>query len=278
MITDNQTNKVYFSEWLQKDFPIQYNEIHTILDRYNIPHELLCHTKDYWCHDYMPIQIEENRFIQYRYYPDYLSSNKDAYYISEPSRICESLGIKTDKTDLIIDGGNIVKCKDTIVMTEKVFKENPQYTQKQLTSKLEGIFQANFIFLPWDKKEKYGHSDGIVRYISGDRVLLTNYRDFDSKIADEIIRRLSQCFDVVELNYTSTLFHNNTWAYINFLQTDNIIIIPKLGIEEDEQAMIQFKTLFPEYKEKIIQINITPILKLGGAFNCISWNIKTNIS
>lgn len=54
LITDNETNIVYFSEWI-KDFQC-YGAITKILDKYQVKHELLSFTKDYWARDYMPVQ------------------------------------------------------------------------------------------------------------------------------------------------------------------------------------------------------------------------------
>lgn len=275
LITDNQTNTIYFSEWLKRDFNKLYNELHAVLEKYDVPNEVLKYTKDYWCRDYMPIQISENVFIQYKYYPDYLlKQESDQYYITNPSETCENLGIETQKINIVIDGGNIVKCDDTIIMTEKVFYENPHHQKNELISLLESTFQANILFLPWDKKEIYGHADGLVRYLSGGKVLFTNYKDFDSELADNMRNRLSKKFDVVELEYTSKKVHPNSWAYINFLQTKQVIILPYFEIEEDEQAMLQFKNLFPEYENRIVSIDASSIVKKGGVFNCISWNIK----
>jgi len=59
------------------------------------------------------------------------------------------------------------------------------------------------------------------------------------------------------------------------LQTKDVILLPKFGIDEDEQALEQFKKQFKEYaaNNKIIQLEIPEIVKNNGAFNCISWNI-----
>lgn len=57
------------------------------------------------------------------------------------------------------------------------------------------------LFLPWDKAEKYGHSDGIVKAILDDTVLITNYADFDTDMASEIKRRLSAAFYIETLCY-----------------------------------------------------------------------------
>ncbi len=275
LTTDNDTNTVFFSEWLKNDFPKLYGELHTILEKYHVPHDTLNYTKDYWCRDYMPIQVSDNTFIQYKYHPDYLLKNsKNSQYITDPDKVCEELGINTQKIDVILDGGNIIKCDDAIIMTEKVFKENPYHKKNQLLSILENAFQADTILLPWDKTETYGHSDGIVRYISDREVLFTNYNDFDEKIADEMKNRLSKRFDIKELHYSSSKKNLNSWAYINFLQTKQLIILPSLNIEEDAEAISQFKKFFPNYQNRIEQVDASSILKLGGALNCISWNIK----
>lgn len=275
MITDNQTNKVYFSAWLAKDFPAEYEMIIRLLDKYAVPHALLPQTKDYWCRDYMPIQIAENVFVEYKYTPDYLLRNaRNRKFISDSSKICKELGIKTVQSDIILDGGNVIKTEDTIIMTEKIFKENPQYTEKQLIDRIENLFQSELLLLPWDTEEPYGHSDGIVRYIAGKDVLLTNYADFNPYLAGEMERRLSRKFHVKVLAYDTAKNDSNNWAYINFLQTKELIIIPALGIAEDQQAKAQFESFFPDYNGKIEQTDVRAILKLGGALNCISWNIK----
>ena len=42
------------------------------LRKRDIPFTYLKGTKDIWCRDYMPIQIQKDRFVFYRYTPDYL--------------------------------------------------------------------------------------------------------------------------------------------------------------------------------------------------------------
>ncbi|WP_240524937.1 agmatine deiminase family protein [Candidatus Sulfidibacterium hydrothermale] len=70
--------------------------------------------------------------------------------------------------------------------------------------------------------------------------------------------------------------NKRNWAYINFLQTKDLILLPKFEIDEDEQALEQIKRYYPDYAEndRIAQINMTKIVKYGGALNCITWTIK----
>lgn len=105
LITDDQTNIVYFSEWLKRDFGKLYNELHSVLEKYYVPHEVLKYTKGCWCRDYMPIQISDDIFIQHKYHPDYLLKRKENhYYITNRSEIYKDLGINTQKIDVVIDG------------------------------------------------------------------------------------------------------------------------------------------------------------------------------
>lgn len=74
--------------------------------------------------------------------------------------------------------------------------------------------------IPWDKCEKYGHADGIVRPIDSTNVLLTNYTDYDKDFADEVKRRLSKHVHVEMLHYDVKKPDKRNWAYINFCKLE----------------------------------------------------------
>ena len=124
--------------------------------------------------------------------------------------------------------------------------------------------------------EYYVHADGMVRYIRENQLLLTNYQDFDNLLRKKILKSLGSKFQIIELHYDVIKPSEQNWAYINYLRTKDIILLPWLGIEEDNQAIKQFEMLFPEYKERIVPIDTRSLTKLGGALNCISWNVKSN--
>lgn len=275
MILDSQTNKVYISEHTLWQYPRITQRVLNALSANNVPYELLKYTNDGWCRDYMPIQIEEDKFVQYRYSPDYLNNDDERIYITNPTRTLKELGIKTQRTSIIIDGGNVIKCPDCIIMTKKVFKENKcPVNDKALIKRLERLFGCDILFLPWDVKEKYGHADGIVRYVGGDEVLMTNYWDIDAKLADEMCESLSRRFTVHTLKYDVETPHRNNWAYINFLQTEQVILVPAFGKDEDAQALQQILGYFPNYEGRVFPVRVTGLVKDGGALNCITWNIK----
>ena len=274
MITDNQTNKIYFSPYLESECPKLWASLHEALTLRNIRHGMLRYPNYIWCRDYMPIQIAEDHFVAYHFHPDYLVSDKRyrKYLYCDGYPLCSNLGYKMTGIDLVIDGGNVVKCGDAIVMTEKVFAENKQKDRTEVEHILRDKFNCDIIFLPWDKEEIYGHSDGVVHYAAERRVLMTNYEDFDKKLAKEITKRLEKKFEVVHLKYKSKRKHLRSWAYINFLQTEQLIMVPLLGTEEDEQALEQISNVFPHCET--IGIPALEAVRRGGALNCISWNVR----
>ena len=78
---------------------------------------------------------------------------------------------------------------------------------------------------------------------------------------------------LVNLEFDVEKEDDRNWAYINFLQTKDLIFVPKLGIDEDGQAFDQISSAFPEYanRNRFDQTDVSILVKEDGAFNCVSW-------
>lgn len=276
-MVDSLTDTVFFSDLLPERCPTMYQSLDKILKENDIDHRLLGHTKDIWCRDYMPIQTSEKRFVFYKYNPDYLQTKYYQRTITNVNRVGNIECLRQDgevvDLDLVIDGGNVVRCDDKIVMTEKVFYENKDKSRNEVQRLLEEAFECDIIFLPWDRKEEFGHSDGIVHYVGDNRVLMTNYVDFDAKKANQFLKILEKYVEVIPLMYNVKRKHERSWAYINFLQIGNLVLVPQLGIPEDEQALQQIMDVMPRCK--VIGVPALEAVCKGGALNCISWNVAT---
>lgn len=299
LIIDAFTNTCYFSRLLLER-PGGENILKRIIGS-GVDVKLLQGTRDIWCRDYMPIQIYGNRYIGYEYTPDYLDNPRDAAYQTNPARVLDRLGIDITPSGLIIDGGNVIKTNRGIIMVDKVFHENSHLKKEMIVSRLEKYFDCEIIFLPWDRAEKYGHADGIVRYIGNGRVLLTNYHQYDKDYARQFENILAKYFDVEVLDFNVSKPCKHNWCYINFLRVGRKIFLPQLTwenysepceaacppegnktntkpkwyhshIEEDDSALEQFQRLFPNCE--IIPVSCPQIVEDGGALNCISWNIR----
>lgn len=275
MINDYQTNVVYLADGIRHYMPFAMNLMDALYQE-GIETRFLRHTESFkhvWARDYMPLQLEENRFLQYRYAPDYLKNAQD--YIPPYETICRGLHLKCKQTELVIDGGNVVKSGKRVIMTEKVFKENPDYTPDYLRKRLEETFECEVCIIPWDRYEIFGHADGMVRSIGDNHVLMNNYIDLDKGLRDKLKRALEvEGFYVEELHHGIPRPSKQSWAYLNFLQVKKCIFVPGLGIREDELAVEQIQKYYPHYKVVLVP-DCLILVRDGGALNCISWNIRT---
>lgn len=279
MISDKVSNTIYFSEMIISDDRTKstFLQIDKVLKDFNIQCKFLPKTKDIWARDYMPIQINDTQYIEYRYDPDYLQHYKKGHrnIKTYPDIVCYAMKLSTVKSDIILDGGNFVKSTDCIILTDKIVKENQfSYTKSELIKELQNTFEVDkVILIPWDKdKEEYlGHSDGVLRFIDDETVLISHYYREDSVLMS---RLKTEGIKFEFLDFKVQKQYKDNWAYINFLQTKDLILLPIFGVDEDIQAIEQMENFYPDYKNRIATVDMTEIVKHHGALNCITWTTK----
>ena len=71
MIIDTQTNFLYLAYSLTLKYPAFYKKLAALINQHQITQDIIHGTKDIWAVDYLPIQLEEKRFVQFNYSPYY---------------------------------------------------------------------------------------------------------------------------------------------------------------------------------------------------------------
>ena len=277
MIIDEETNKLYLADCLPNWHPKFFKRFKKVLLECNIPFDFLPGTKDIWAVDFMPVQISTKKFIRFRYDPDYLRPKKYQKYISDSGAICKEIGIEAKPSNLIVDGGNVVRSKDMVIICDKVFCENKIVPERELIGQLEELFEVDkIVFVPWDRNDRIGHADGMVRFIDNHNVLIN-----DLSIEDEDYQRSFRMslhnagLDRIKIPYNPPVDPNSKSAkgiYINYLQMKQAIIMPTFGNKYDEKAMRVLEEVFKGQTIETVESN--EIAKGGGVLNCITWNIK----
>lgn len=126
-----------------------------------------------------------------------------------------------------------------------------------------------------DKGEDvYGHTDGFFQPVDDNTILLTATQD---NMAPIMIPYFQAYRDILEKYYhVEQLTFNhyrciNDWAYINFVQLEDKILMPAIeGTNENDEAAKQLSRL---YHKTIIPINMpTSLLNDGGALHCTTWS------
>ena len=285
MISDSRTDTIYFSDLLRTDkrYSETFNDLRQVLDANGMQYDFLNKTKDIWARDYMPIQVSKDKFVEFRFDPDYLQGTETERreLKTYPDMVCDDMGLKTAKSDIILDGGNVIKSDNAVILTEKILLENWRtYNENELIRQLEILFETDkIIIIPKDPGEMYGHSDGAVRFIDNDTVLINwYYRKYDEYFRKSLLDSITEKglkYEWMDLGLAVDEADGYNWAYINFLQTEDLILVPMLGIKEDDIAYSQICKFYKSYADRgrVFQVDSRQIVEKEGALNCISWTI-----
>ncbi len=279
MMTDNKTDFVYFSELLARWHPALFKRIAGVLDRARGRYGLLSFTKDIWCRDYMPVQVSKNRFVQFKYDPIYLKPKKYRRFRTDAAKACKGIGIKPEVSSVKLDGGNVVRSKTKAILTRRIFTENPGYSKERLIAELKRLLEVKEIILvPECPHDPYGHADGMIRFIDGNKdesaVFVNDFSKEDPEFALEFQEMLStHGLRPVLLPYTA--YRNKgvdaAGIYINYLQVGKTVIYPVYGQKEDVLASGVFAKY---YGATAVPIRANEIARKGGVLNCVSWNVR----
>ncbi len=280
MVTGKETNTVYLSKKLNSDerFTETCNALTQILETYSIKYKFLEATKDIWCRDYMPIQIDKEKLVQFRYEPSYLKDDLELQ--SDPKVVCKANDINPKFSKINLDGGNVVNWSDIAIISDRVFDENPEYSSKnKLIAEIEKLLEVEIIVIPQINSDYTGHADGMVRFVGRNKVL-GNDREQEFKYWKYGINKILKekgidYIDIPFLEHKEKKYpYHAIGCYVNYLEVQDLIVLPIFETEKnkDQEVYDKFKEIFPD--RKIETINYNEIGLHGGLLNCTTWTIK----
>ncbi len=203
-------------------------------------------------------------------------------------RIAEYLGIPTYTSTIYMEGGGInVDGEGTVLATlQNVLNENrnPGLSRQGAEQALCAALGVNkVLWLPGDPEdtETDGHVDGIACFVEPGKVLVEicpapgteRYDNMQANLDAVTGQRDAQGreLEVVTINEayeaerSTDIFAS---SYINFYLANSAVVMPKFGIDRDEDARKTLQRLFPD--REIIQLDIADIAIGGGGIHCIT--------
>lgn len=239
-----------------------------------IAYRLLDGTHDIWLRDFMPVQIRGGSFVSFRYEPSYLE-NEPELRTNFKNDLSLQFSFPVTYSDINLDGGNVVfsPSKEKAIISDRILKENPNYTQAELIKILEQQLKAQVILIPSLKKKNdmTGHADGMVRFVNENTVIgncVPSKNGLEQRIQSVL---QGYGIDVIDFPYFSSSHDSAVGCYLNFLETERHIFLPVFGNELDDKAVASAKEIFAKM---IIPVNVNEIAREGGVLNCISWETK----
>lgn len=277
MSFDSEANLVFISDQLEPRHPLLVDRLRGILGDHGIPLRIIRGTKDLWCRDYMPVQVAPGQFVQFQYSPDYLIGYEDTITnLDDIDPIPEIVSCL--HSEVVLDGGNVVRWGNRAVVTDKVFRENPAVRREILLDLLRNQLRVNdVIVIPQEPGDVIGHADGIVRFLDAENVFVNDYSEVDPPFGrrlQSVLRRAG--LNRVELPYCpedeeTDGIPSAIGCYANFLMIRGLAILPTFGGPADNAA----KQVLVERAQHfaIESIDCTDLAREGGVLNCVTWTI-----
>ena len=277
VIIPSREQTVYLSGLLKSEYPETCNRFIKILEKHYVKYAFLEGTKDIWCRDYMPVQTPSGKLIQFTYNPSYLRGNKEwEDSRSDVKEVCRLNNIEALFSDINLDGGNVLICDDRAIISDRIFSENPNRDKDELVKELTKLLECEIIIIPTENDDMTGHADGMVRFVNKNTILVNNLEE-EYKYWREGMQKVIEKYNLKYINMPFFVPKDSkhplsaVGVYVNYLEVDNLIVLPVFGKEEDNQAITIIKEAFPGKAVETIDYN--DVAYEGGLLNCTTWII-----
>lgn len=276
---------VYLSALMPSRYPEVYKRLTDILNKHGITFGFLEGTKDIWCRDYMPVQTPGGKLIQFKYDPSYLNNPKYSESRSYVRHVDRVNGINPIFSDINLDGGNVVMYGNKAIITDRIYSENPDWSEENLKEELAKLLECEIIIIPAYKPEYdfTGHADGMIRFVDSNTVLVNNLDKDFVYMKKAIIKALDNAnLKYINFPWFEHKIKGNTdhaiGIYLNYLEVGNLIVMPVFGVpgNKDAEALAKLKGVFPS--KTIETIDYNDIALAGGVLNCTTWVVRKKLS
>ncbi|MFC2080874.1 agmatine deiminase family protein [Bacteroidota bacterium] len=259
--------------------------------------------QDIWIRDFAPFWVQtgnKNIAVKTRYYPLY-GGKVYLKYAEHDDRIGTKLGgksiqhILSRKNRIVLDGGNIThNGKGTGICTNRLISDNEHlFKDKVIEAVKEYLGFKELIIVPCDYGDDTGHIDGMVRFISEDSVLVSDY-PYEWIKKKKHIKKSEYLFEREQLNEIAeylnsigmivfrmpngiplnTKFESAVGNYTNFLRVGEKFFLPKYNkLDQDWNAFKALQKAGIKKNNIIQELDCNDLAELGGVLNCITTHI-----
>lgn len=270
-------NSVFVSQIFatNQKFRTTYQAFSKVLTEIGFQMGTLEKTADIWCRDYMPVPTADGRLVQFQYTPSYLK--KHPSFKTNPKNVWKNMGLAIEESSIVLDGGNVLRCESRVLISERVFDENPNWSRVKLLDALEKDLQAEILIFPQIESDLTGHVDGMARFINPS-TLLVNDRGKEFKY---LVKKLESFAKRHQITLVDMPFfhksiksypHNALGCFLNYLELPQAIVMPafEVGGAINNQALEKLIQVFPS--KKIYAVDASDLAIYGGVFNCVTWS------
>ena len=236
---------------------------------------------DIWVRDVAPIIT--TKMVKFKYSPDYLPK-PDSHYLNDSFTTWlnqEHFNYQTSK--LVLDGGNVQWNKgDAVVITNRVFKDNPRWSHHAVIAELKHQLQVKMVVIvPAEPGDTLAHADGMIKFLSPKVAFISDFegnKRFQAKFI-HVLRKALPHLRLISLKsaYTDQGQYDKKIAsarglYINMLETTHTIYVPQFDLPADKAAL---RAIQKHTSKRVIGVPVAKISTLGGALHCTTWDVPS---
>lgn len=224
---------------------------------------------DIWMRDFMSMPTDGEPLL-FTYLPDYQTENeskKSQEYVCKKYPQLKPNPIKLDGGHLVFNSKGVGFLTDYVVRLNQMPKAELEQKIKQAT----GL--KKIIWLPWNKGDITGHTDGLLQFLTDDLLLINDDSDFE--MHKQIIQKKCPDIEIIPIpcRYDTRKrknFPSCCGIYTNFVQVQGAVFTPAYNIDLDDVVLKLFQSLT---NKPVIPIRIEQTAINGGSLHCLTRNM-----
>lgn len=275
MIPEQFCNSVVVTDLLVNDHPDIYKELQKVCEKEQQSLEIVSGVNDYWCRDFLPVQVHEDQFVQFQFNPSYYKDKNYSHLKTDVKKCSWKPKGSITQCEFILDGGNLIHFEDQAIVTDRVYFDNKDLSKKAVHQLLIKTLELDKLFIiPAVPYELTGHADGMIRFLTNDTLLINDFRGLCSL---SYIKRLERSLQHFNLEFLINGFKLNdcsddaTGDYLNHLCLAQTIIVPVYGSPNDEKALLLLSKCYRGFE--LLPVRCNDLSKKGGVLHCATWQV-----
>lgn len=211
--------------------------------------------------------------------------------------VCELSPGETVVHDWVLEGGSIEVDGRGLLMTSRQCllnpNRNPKLDEKQLEERLKSAFGVQKILWLNDgliNDHTDGHIDTMARFVREGEVTVMSPAGQEDPNRELLLQMRADLESMTDLDGRPLKVHLVPGpgevvdsegelmpaSYMNFVISNDLVIVPTYGSRFDESAVLEIQKIFPQHR--VVGLSARSILEGGGAFHCITQQIPKRVS
>lgn len=234
---------------------------------------------DIWMRDFTTINPLNP--VQFKYTWASMTEQESIEVQNSFIAFADKYDIVRGKTNLLLDGGNIVDNYAGKVITTTRFMEDNNLTYSAAKQELKNILGATEVAIVEPDEEVLAHSDGMLSWIDENTLLVNDYSDdtvFQKLVMDELTLSFPNTTIIsVPVEFATNSpgqwpgFESACGVNLNSTVTFNNIYVPTFGMSHEQDALNIIKQ---NTTKNVIEVNAEGVCAMGGSVRCLTWQLS----